>query len=751
MHKSAKLSLLGGAAISGLSFGLCLGFAAMPAYAQTPTATEADPNVVVVTARRRQETLKDVPIAVTSFSEEKLSRTGATDITALQQATPNLTMQVARGSNSTLIAFIRGVGQQDPLWGFEPGVGLYVDDVYIARPQGAVLDVFDIQRIEVLRGPQGTLYGRNTIGGAVKYVTKPLSFTQPSLLAKGTLGSYNEQDIVLSGSVPLSDMFAIGGAVALNKHDGYGKNLTTGAEHYNKDTKAYRLSADFKPNDTFVARFSYDKYQDDSNPRHGHREAVALNAAGTPFYTGTNAAIGLPPADIYDTYAGLGDKNKVTTEGASVALEYKLSDKVTLKSITAARKGETRSLIDFDNTPAKLLDVPAAYDDKQTTQEFQVLYTGEHWSSVAGVYYLNGQASGAFDTQVSSGGATVATQGKVSTISLAAFFDSSLKVNDKLSLSVGGRYTKDEKRGQVFRATYLGAPSPLFGGTQTAPFLLRTNYTKERSFEKFTPRLSASYVFTPDLTGYVSVSEGFKSGGFDMRGDAIFLPATTNGYAPESVLTYETGLKGTLFDKRLNFSSAIFSSQYSDMQITRQTAVGTTVASQVENAGKASIKGVEFEGNFRIIDGLTASTTIGYIDAKYDEFLSYDLTTAKYVNLAGLAKFQNTPEWTNSFGLTWRTSVAGGTVTVAPQASYRSDMQMFEFAAPLLDQKAFWLYDLGVSWARDHYKIGIYGKNLSEEKYKIGGYNFPGASLGNSITSYYGPPRTVLVSLEYKY
>ena len=134
-------------------------------------ATSQGPSVVdelVVTARRREESLKDVPVAVTAVTGERLAATGATDITNLQQTTPNLTVQVARGSNSTLISFIRGVGQQDPLWGFEPGVGLYVDDVYVARPQGAVLDIFDIERMEVLRGPQGTLYGRNTIGGAVK-------------------------------------------------------------------------------------------------------------------------------------------------------------------------------------------------------------------------------------------------------------------------------------------------------------------------------------------------------------------------------------------------------------------------------------------------------------------------------------------------------------------------------------------------------------------------------------------------------
>jgi len=236
-----------------------------------------------------------------------------------------------------------------------------------------------------------------------------------------------------------------------------------------------------------------------------------------------------------------------------------------------------------------------------------------------------------------------------------------------------------------------------------------------------------------------------------MRGDTIFVPQVANGYAPENVVTSELGIKGSVFDRRLNFSAAVFKSKYTDVQITRQTVVGVTVASQVENAGKATINGAEFEGNLKISDNFSANAVLGYIDAKYDEFISYNVLTASYANLAGLAKFQNTPKWTNSFGLTYRGQLAGGQLVIAPTASYRSDMQMFEFAAPLLDQKAFWLYNVGASWTTPdgHIKLGVYGKNLNEEKYKIGGYNFP--TLGNSVISFYGPPKTWTFSLSYKY
>ena len=248
-----------------LSVAVVLGMASLSAHAQeeqapaaateqaeatTGEAAEAgvttEFEAVVVTARRREETLQEVPVAVTALDYQRLEDTGAKDLTALQQQTPNATVQVARGSNSTLISFIRGVGQQDPLWGFEPGVGLYVDDVYIARPQGALLDVYDIERIEVLRGPQGTLYGRNTIGGAIKYVSRRLGGT-PRFEGKLSVGSYDQLDGVANFALPVGDTFSIGGAVASFNRDGFGKNLTTGAEHYDRDTNAYRFSAEWMP------------------------------------------------------------------------------------------------------------------------------------------------------------------------------------------------------------------------------------------------------------------------------------------------------------------------------------------------------------------------------------------------------------------------------------------------------------------------------------------------------------------------
>ncbi|MGO4410392.1 TonB-dependent receptor, partial [Brevundimonas sp. M-11_2] len=259
MNRLVKTALLAGAAWGALS-------ASAVAQQVSTEAQASNVDDIIVTARRREESLKDVPVAVSVLGAQRLEETGASDITALQQQTPNATVQVARGSNSTLISFIRGIGQQDPLWGFEPGVGLYVDDVYVARPQGAVLDIFDIQRIEVLRGPQGSLYGRNTVGGAIKYVTARLNPDEAEGTLRGAYGSYNQIDLLASGSTPLGDKLRIGGAVASYNRDGFGKNLNTGAEHYNKDVLAGRVSAEFQPYDNTFFRLAYDRVEDKSNP-----------------------------------------------------------------------------------------------------------------------------------------------------------------------------------------------------------------------------------------------------------------------------------------------------------------------------------------------------------------------------------------------------------------------------------------------------------------------------------------------------
>ncbi|MFN9579410.1 MAG: TonB-dependent receptor, partial [Novosphingobium sp.] len=288
-----------------------------PALAQEEGASEAD-DAIIVTARRREENLTDVPIAITSLSADQLERTGAIDITAVAEQAPNVTLEASRATNSTLTAFIRGVGQQDPVSGFEQGVGIYLDDVYLNRPQAAVVDIYDVQRIEVLRGPQGTLYGRNTVGGAVKYVTRTID-NDPRLSLRGTYGTYNQADGVITASTPVGDgTLRLGGSLARLSRGGFGDNLTTGRENYNKDIWAGRGTVEVHGNGIF-ARLSGDYTHDKSNERGGHR-LIPSQFTGAPVLS-----------NVFDSRGGLVSPTQdVKAWGTSLFVEGELNDTLTV-------------------------------------------------------------------------------------------------------------------------------------------------------------------------------------------------------------------------------------------------------------------------------------------------------------------------------------------------------------------------------------------------------------------------------------
>jgi iron complex outermembrane recepter protein len=344
---------------------------------------------IVVTARRREERLIDVPLSVTALSGDSMFEQGVIDLVQIAQQVPNVTLQVSRGTNTTLSAFIRGVGQQDPVAGFEAGIGLYIDDVYLNRPQAAVLDIYNVDRIEVLRGPQGTLYGRNTIGGAIKYVTANLP-DDPSLRIVGTYGSYDQADLIVSASTPITDTLKIGASGARLSRGGFGQNLTLGTENYNKDVWAARGTLEFNSGRVF-ARLSGDYILDKSEARQGHRLIPSLL---------TNAPV---LDNVFDTRAGLNVVDqRVEAYGGALNVAIELSDTLTFKSITAYREDKSTTPIDFDSLPAADLDVPAIYNNDQFSQELQLLYEGERLSGVLGFYYLNANAFTAFDVAARS-------------------------------------------------------------------------------------------------------------------------------------------------------------------------------------------------------------------------------------------------------------------------------------------------------------------------------------------------------------
>ena len=759
--------------------GLC----AAPAHAQDAgTSAEADSGEIIVTARRREETLVDVPIAITALSGDQLASSGAIDITALAEQVPNVTLEASRGTNSTLSAFIRGVGQQDPVSGFEQGVGIYLDDVYLNRPQGAVLDIYDVERIEVLRGPQGTLYGRNTVGGAVKYVTKRLP-NDPRLQLRGTYGSYNQLDGVITASAPLDSagVLRIGGSFARLTRDGFGTNLTTGAENYDKNVYAARGTVEIHGTD-FFARVSGDWIHDKSSARGGHRLITSL-LSGAPVLS-----------NVFDTRGGLvNPRQDVEGWGVSLFMEAKPTEALTFRSITAYRADESFSPIDFDALPAVDVDVPAFYKNSQFSQELQVLVDAGPVQAMAGLYYLSANALTQFDVRLWNNalfpGLTAFTQADIGTETVAGFADVTINFSDQFSLSLGGRYTWDERSGQILRQNYLGG-SPAFGGSAILFGSPSTNFRGKASFNKFTPKVTISFKPNDDSTLYASYSQGFKGGGFDPRGVGTSAPtANPSGipsdaevaafltFRPEKVDSYEVGYKANLFDRRLYVAAAGFYMDYTDVQIpgsvacTSKVVVGgvvtqvPTFCGVVSNAGKARMKGFEFEGRAKLIDNdsgtLTLSGSVGYIDAKFTRYVTN--IGGVPTDVAANRKVQNTPAWSGNVSLDYSMALGEGRLSIGGGMSFKSKTYQFEVPNPYLDQPAYQLFDAAIVYQAPNkaWTLGVYGKNLTDERYKTSGYTFMAANattgalvqpftsaLGRegTLTAFYGNPRQVYVT-----
>jgi iron complex outermembrane receptor protein len=759
----------------------CAGLAFFAAPASAQDNDVADESVesgedtgILVTARRREERLIDVPLSVTAISGEALEQAGIQDLTQIAQQVPNITLEVSRGTNTTLTAFIRGVGQQDPVAGFEAGVGLYVDDVYLNRPQAAVLDIYDVERIEVLRGPQGTLYGRNTIGGAIKYVTAKLP-DDTSVSVRGTYGSYNQADLIITASTPISDSFKIGASGARLSRGGFGDNLTLGTENYNKDVWAARGTIEFDNGPVFV-RLSGDYVKDNSEARQGHRLIPGL-------------LTGAPVLDnVFDTRAGLNVVDQeVEAYGGALNIAVEVSDTITLKSITGYREDKSTTPIDFDSLPSGDLDVPAIYENDQFSQELQLLYESDRLSGVLGFYYLDANAFTAFDVLLANTGALISlpglnaqTLGDVNTQTWSVFGDFTFDITDTVSISLGGRYTNDKRTSQVLRTTFIGGFSDLFIPNSPAiPIAVTSNFNGSRTFEDFNPRASISWQPNANHNVYFTYSQGFKGGGFDPRGQTTACRNPTGGactadevfdfmaFDPETVDSYELGWKASLLDNRLNVRLAAFLGQYNDVQIpgsvgvdTNNDGINDSFIGITSNAASADVNGFEFEGSALVGKDFAGpgsrfnvNWSLGYLDAQFNEFID-----AFGNDVADQRVFQNTPDITASMGFDFGVPVADGMLDFLGNASLRSDASQFEAPNRFLDQDGFVLVDASLVYTADsgRFSIGVHGKNLLDKEYIVAGYNFvagtgpfiPTLGREGTLTGFYGDPRRVFVTAE---
>lgn len=707
------------------------------------TAEEEEPqlleqsDVITVTARKREENLQEVPVAVTVVEGDKLEDLAALDIAEIQANVPNLSIYPGRNQSTTLTVFMRGVGQADPLWGVDPGVGLYLDDVYMARPQGALLDVFDVERIEVLRGPQGTLYGKNTIGGAIKYVSRrPTDEFEGRISVTG--GSFSSQEVRAGFSGPLVEGKLRGKfSIASLQHDGYGDNLFTGEEVSDKDTLAFRFALDWLPSDDVTVRFAYDQTEDDAQPK-GYTRLAANPLC--PLFLGAAC----PPLDTFDVEAGLAQINGTDAEGYSMTIEWDINDDWRFKSITAHRESDSRNNIDFDTTPAPITDVVATYFDEQDSQEFQFIYDGGgNLNGVFGFYYFDGRAGGLVQN-VFFGSIFGTTDGNTDTDSLAIFGDGSYAINDKLTFNFGGRFTEEDKNGRAFNAGYTD-------GTFTEVAVVTADYDETTTFSSFSPKLGLDYQLSDDVMGYVSLSRGFKSGGYNVRAQAAAFPDTSKPFKDEKLTVAEVGIKSYVNDS-LVLNAAVFTGDYEDVQVSTFTSFDSDGDGENDaffgnflNAGEATLSGVELEWDYRspTATWFGLSGNLSYLDA------DADLLDENQDGVLDTQVITNAPEITGALNLNFNTEAGGGLISGFVGYAYRDDSTLTNETNPIV-QKSFGLLNAQVGWLAEDgsWSITLNGKNLTDEEYLTNGYNIPVLGI---LTGSFGTPMTVTATVGYNF
>jgi iron complex outermembrane receptor protein len=722
----------------------------------TPAADEARTlDAITVTARRREESLQEVPVAVTAFGEEDLKELQADRVDGLQGAVPNLNIVQGRGSSSAVNVFIRGIGQPDALQTFDPGVGVYVDDVYYSRIQGALMGLADVEQIEVLRGPQGTLYGKNSTGGAIKITTRQPG-NETRALAELTVGSFGRLDGQAYVSAPLGERTAFSLAIGRNANDGYVEDPVTGEDYNGEDTLTARGKWRTAFSDDVALTLAMDHTRQDNALTLGRPTAPLLqtNFAGAP-----RVLLPAPTGEYsFQTRTSFRPDQGQTLDhtGFSATVDWRLGQRWSLKSITALRDLDTAAFIDIDASQFELGDVFVGLEQEQQSQELQFIYdNGEGVDAIFGAYYLNEQVPStqfAYADDFLAFGALPLTflrsiNDDLETRSVAAFAHANWTINDDWRLSGGLRWTEDRK--DYFRTTSTFSNLALLNGT----FAFRA----QDSWTALTPSVSLQRTFSDRVMGYVSANRGFKSGGFNGRANSA-AEAANPAFKPEFVWTYELGLKTSSANGRLQGNVAVFQSDYEDFQARVAESVLVngvpTFTFPVLNAGKLRIRGAEFEGVALLEGGTRFAAQVGWLDAEYREFLDLrtSVPTRPDYNPSLHDHVPFSPEWTARLAASHPFSLSNGaTLVVGGDASYRAATWLSVDNRPGLYQEAYTLMGLFGSYdspdGRWQLRAGV--RNLTDEVYKTDAQEF--SSVANIQTAYFGAPRNWYATFRYNF
>ena len=714
------------------------------------TAGEAGLSDIVVTATRQSTKLQETPVAVTVITSSDIAEQNITTARELAGKTPGVTIQRAGITPLTQVFFIRGIGESDPI--FDPAIAQYVDDVYLPRAINGLSDLTDIERVEVLRGPQGTLFGDNADAGAIRYITKEATdkTTVNIDVGGGNFGTLQTHAYV-SGAI-LKDFLFGSVAFAHDQHDGYTYDPTIGQHVNDQNTNGFRAKLLAKFSDSWSALLTLDGLRDNS--------ASAYYTPKLRIVGGTLAAPVYAASRNDESYASQRPLNHSWSDGVSLKVTDVFSEHLTFKSITAAR-GFAQDPVNYNNdgqplvpynannpTPVSVADNVIVYKEKEWTQEFQAQGNYDKFDFASGLYFLYEDfASNRIGYVVNAAGAgdpafPVDQIGDTKTTTGAIYAQGNYHFTQRLTGTLGLRHTIEHRR-FAFEGVvddFEGNPLPLTNPAAAANF----TYLGSKNWYSFTPKYGVQYKFLEGLFGYVSVSKGFRAGGFNNRAVSL---ASALPYNEENVTTYETGIKSDWWNNRLRANVTVFYNDYDDLQQTATviSPVNDTPVSVRTTAGNAHTEGFEVETIVEPLLGLQWTNNLSYLDTRYDRFLN---AGGAGINATG-NQLPFSPRWTaySQAAYTVPLPVPGEFrvgADISFQTSYESDV--LNRPQNLIGSQTY--ADVFLSYAAPggHWSASISGHNLADRRY------FQSLSFAGSKNSWQGPvspPRTVFFKVSY--
>ena len=764
---------------------------------------------IVVTARKREESAQSVPIPISALSAAQLEARNITEIRDIERITPNMDFEYSAVNNAMTQVFLRGIGQVNWSATQDPKIGIYIDGVYLSRPQGGLVDLMDVERVEVLRGPQGTLFGRNTTAGLIQIITKGPSQEKEAYLK---LGSGTDGHEMFGGmlNLPLSDNMAARFAVYSKESDGHMLNVATGNYHGNENSTSYRASTSWT-GDVYDARFTFDRFESDE-----------LTALGSCRFTGPEVsalAQGLSAvAFIFGSYDSMKANcrnssrhhsidNSPRTDTESQVSSYTLTQSFNLPIgdltfISNKREIETfngswgwnfgngpgisglsnflevhnnSSENDIDSHEIRLSGSSDSFDwvigayvfEENSIEDMDVpLFRGvlPPAPTVWPVFYIPGLADAAIGAQMFGS----RTQGwDVTNENDAIFMEGTYQINDKVDITVGVRRTNDDRFFTRWQTLYGGAfdPTYLCPGMPTVEPIpgtlvpLSDRCTQTVSYSETTPRVIMSYQYSDDVLLYGSYSVGYSSGGFNQ--DIAMRP-----YLPETSDNLEFGFKSTVRDGKVRLNGTFFHNSYENQQLTVGRIVRGQPTADLINAQEATLTGIEIEMLAQLNENWSMTVAYGHLDGEYDEFIVEDniydpITLVETIvtrDLSGYAFGNGGKQDTLDVSFIHTTSLPSGGDLVSVIGVTRKDDQWFSLEnTPTSFTPGYTLMDGRVTWNLSDgvTSISFWGNNLTDKDYvfnmldQAGDIQIGGTdpSLG-MVADYWGLPRRLGVEFR---